>query len=522
MVINIKRFLYTASVLVFGSVFLLNCEPDADKLGEQLLAGTGASGNEVSYSVNAWNISNNNAIQSDASKIGLIGSGTISQYAPLGAFTEPVFGMQRASYITQVRMAAYNPDFGANAEVDSVVLTLKPRYAVDSVTTTTDENYVFSEGNIAAKEEVKTYPVLKYGKAKLNGNPTLFTVNVHEVDEFLKASTDTVYSNQQFAYTQLLGTKTFDGNINSVKITKDSDNSELLNRAASLRINLDPGFFQTKIIAKKGSPELKDAAGFIRYFKGLRISVQETDGYIFTINPEDAEITMFYKYDKTENGTTTRPQTSFKFPLGVGNVHIGQYENAVGASSAVANIDNTKTNDDKLFLQGMGGPSFGFKVPDETVAALKKKVQDEKIGIISAKVRVYTDEVLWNNSYEKPGDFVFLQDVAGTISVLPDVAVLASAPNGLNFTQVKAYDLKSNPSYYDFTITKSLKDIVETEAANKDFIVHMGRFHYNSSNGAVLGKELNSRAYTPNRLVLVGADPANEKRIQLRIIYGSK
>lgn len=517
MVINIKKFLYTASVIVFGSVFLLNCEPEADRLGEQLFSGTGAAGNEVSYPVDAWNISNNDVIRSDAFKIGVVGS-AIQQYAPIGAFSEPVFGMQKASYITQVRMNTYNPDFGANAVVDSVVMTLKPRYAADSVTTTTDENYIFSEGNIPAKKEVKSYPVLKYGNAKIGGAPALFTVNVHEVDEFLKSSTDTVYSNQNFAYSQLLGSKTFDGNITEVKITKDSDNSELLNRVPSLRVDLDPGFFQTKIIAKQGTAELKDAAGFIRYFKGLRISVAENDGYIFHINPEDAEITMYYKYDKTENGTTTRPQATHKFNLGSGNVHIGQYQyNRSG--TPVQAIDNSTVNDTKLFAQGMGGPSVGFKLSDATVATLRSKFQQEKIGIISARVRIHTDKDLWNNNYGKPSGFVFLQNVQGVTSVLPDIDALAGSPN---FALIKAYDLKSNPAYYDFAVTKSVKDIIETDSPNKEFQIHIGDFHLNTDSGSLYGQQYNTRSYDPHRLVFVGADPSNDKHIQLLLIYGTK
>ncbi len=39
---------------------------------------------------------------------------------------------------------------------------------------------------------------------------------------------------------------------------------------AGLRIPLDKDFFQSKIIDKKGSFELKDVASFIRYFRGFK------------------------------------------------------------------------------------------------------------------------------------------------------------------------------------------------------------------------------------------------------------
>ncbi len=72
----------------------------------------------------------------------------------IGAFSEPVFGGQKVSYFTQVRLSSYNPDFGKNPVVDSVVLTLKPLYetASDSLKTTTTEDYIYPDGNVAAKK----------------------------------------------------------------------------------------------------------------------------------------------------------------------------------------------------------------------------------------------------------------------------------------------------------------------------------------------------------------------------------
>jgi hypothetical protein len=56
-------------------------------------------------------------------------------------------------------------------------------------------------------------------------------------------------SNKQVASS--LGTKTFDGYLKAIKITKDSDNSELFSRDAGLRIPLDADFFSKKLLIKK-------------------------------------------------------------------------------------------------------------------------------------------------------------------------------------------------------------------------------------------------------------------------------
>ena len=166
MTYTIKKTFAILFMAIFGSVLLYNCEPETDALGEQLFLNDAAQGNETPYDVIAYNIDNNDSIRSDAGKLGV---------GVLGAFSEKQFGMQKASYLTQLRLSTYDPDFGKNATVDSVVLVMKPIYEADSVTTTTDENYVYPDGNVDAKKVVNTYPVKKYGKAKINGK-TIFNI----------------------------------------------------------------------------------------------------------------------------------------------------------------------------------------------------------------------------------------------------------------------------------------------------------------------------------------------------------
>ncbi|WP_346984276.1 DUF4270 family protein [Chryseobacterium sp. POE27] len=229
--------------MIFGSVILYNCEPDVDDLGEQLFLNGAAQGTEAPFEVTAYNINNHDTIRTDASKL---------SFGVLGAFDEEKFGMQKASYLTQVKLSTYDPDFGTNATVDSVVLVIKPRIATDSVTTNTvDDNYTYTtaaDGAVNAKKVVNTYPVLKFGKAKRN-----LTINVNEVKTFLKSASDTVKSNDSFNFdSQVIGSKVFNGNVSSVAITKDDGGTALFTASTpGIRISLDKQFFQDKIIAKK-------------------------------------------------------------------------------------------------------------------------------------------------------------------------------------------------------------------------------------------------------------------------------
>ncbi len=519
MTYTIKRTFAILFLAIFGSALLYNCEPDADSLGEQLFLGDAAQGKEIPFDLIGYNIDNLDSIQSDASKL---------TSAVLGAFDETQFGMQKASYLTQVRLPSYAPDFGTNAKVDSVVLVIKPTYASDSVTTTTNEDFVYKDatGDIAAKKVVNTYPINKYGKAKKT-----MTLKVHEVTQFLDGYSDKVSSKKEFTYdsSNELGSKVLDGNVNLVTITKDSDASSIYtSSAAGIRVKLDSAFFQNKIIAKKGQTELSDVSNFIRYFKGLRISVAENDGYLMNFGPNDLELVMYYKNDKTENGTTTRPQTTYTFAVGSGNTHIGSYAyNRPAAYTNAMNSINKTNGDEKLYTQGMGGASIGVRFSKTSIDSLKQMYKENKAAIISAKIRIYTDKNLWTNKYYKPNSFTILQKVvddAGktTSTFTTDLTDIAGSNN---FSLYRGYDLDKNPSYYDFTVTKSLKDIVEAKEdvdyTRRYYRIDLGTF-LQTSTGTLAGQQYSSRAYDRSRAVFIGSDASNANRIKVRVTYGTK
>lgn len=512
--------------LVMGMLVLNSCEGELDNLGSQLVDVNASEGYDKAYSLIAYNINNGDVIRADASKLDSV---------RIGAFDEPVFGKQKVSYITQLRLNAYNPDFGKNPVVDSVVLTLKPRYesATDSITTTTNEDYIYPDGAVAAKKVVTTYPISKYGKYKIGTQKTPFTIKVNEVNDFLGGTSDSLTSNKAVALGAQIGSKSFNGTVNSVVVTKDSDATELLNRAVSYRMKLDSAFFQNKIIAKKGDQVLKDAASFIRYFKGISISVQEEDGYLFSMAPNDTGITIYYKNDVTAtDGTVTRTKAELALNLGSGNVHLSSIAynrpaTYITAMSAVG-APNDTSGDPLIYTQGMGGANFGLKIPASTIVQLKNRYKNDKIGIVSAKIRVYNDDS-WNNNYRKPNNMlVRAKDATG---FLPDMASLANA----GYSLLKTANLSTKDAYYDIGITASLKTIIEDDTYDttkgKDFIISLGSYLSDSSTGLLLGQNYNTRAYTPYRVVLKGTDPnntgaeitdRNSKVAQLRLIFTQK
>ncbi|MDR6371844.1 hypothetical protein J2795_004066 [Chryseobacterium bernardetii] len=546
---NLKKTFAMLLLAIFGSALLYNCEPDPDSLGEQLFNGDAAQGNEIAYPVIAYNYDNNDSIRSDASRLisGLSESGVTTNVAVLGAFTESQFGMQRASYVTQLRMPTDNFDFnGANPKVDSVVLVVRPPAntasntyffeSSDSLRTNTYTKTDFPVDGVATEVSIekKTYPVRKYGK--IGGASKSMKINVHEVTTFLDANNDALKrSNASISTGELLGSGVFDGNVSSLSITKKSDNSIVFSGNLGFRMKLsNTDFFQTHILDKKGKPELQDAANFIRYFKGIKISVDETDRYLYQFSPNDLQVIMYYKYDKTDNGTTTRPQATLNFNLGSANAHIGLVEyNRLGTPVKDAlSESNPNEGDAKLFVQGMGGPSVVVKIQDETIAKLKDIYTKDKAGIVSAKIRVYLDPSTWKNTGStEDRKFTLLNNTLNAGKI--DYSKLAFTSDLTNGLGLYYFSEKPEPGYYDFVVTKTIKDIVEgkTETVgdatqpivNKPLIISAGAFAA-STTGTLLGVRNTTRAFDMNRIILIGTDKTNTnpKRIQLMVTYGTK
>jgi len=482
---KIKLFLFS---LFFGSI-AVGCNSDADDLGLQFFENNEAQGEQAAYDLVAYNVNNNDVVRSDSYSL---------KKATLGAFNEIQFGMQKSAYVTQVRLSKYAPDFGTNPIVDSVVLEIKPEY--DATAKTTSTTNITYKGQ-AAKQTLTAYSAVKYG------NPaSAMTINVNEITTNLGSTGTEILSNSSVTGGTLLGTKSFTGNSIAVSINKTSDNTVLLTKEAGLRIPLNASYFQTKIADKGGASELSNESNFINYFKGLKISIQENDGYLINFAPDQVTMTMYYKSGGKSN--------TFSFDLGSSNVHFSQisYNRTTIFNNVMAGIDRTN-GDPLLYMQGMGGPGAGIRIPENAIEALKTLRRDRRAAIVSAKIRLYTDTSVWNNSYTKPDNFLVKKE--GETDFIADIKAMLY---NNNFKLVTAYATNTNPSYYDVNITKTVKDIVEHGQEAKDIILNIGSYLTNY-NGALVSEDYNTNVYSPNRVVFVGTNSVSQYRPRLLVTY---
>lgn len=481
-----KKIKLYLSVFLIGSL-VIGCNSETDDLGVQLFNKDAVSGEVNSYDLVVYNVNNGDEVRADSYALSM---------ATLGAFTESQFGMQKASYVTQVRLSSYSPNLGSNPVVDSVVVELKPEYY------TSADSIVTSRGNlnyngVSVMQTMTTYKAVKYGKAK-----SLLTIKVSEVTEDLGVVGTELKSNKKVSEGVVLGTKVFDGNVRAINIVNSLNNNSLLNREAGIRINLDKAFFQQKIANKNGGAELASESAFVNYFKGLRFYVEENDGYLLTFTPNEVKMTMYYYNDSSKGNTLS-------LNLGASNVHLSQIAyNRSSNFNAVMNNVNTTDGDALLYVQGMGGSGVGVKLSGETIESLKKQYKNNNSAILSAKIRLYTASI-WNNTYTKPSSYLVKE--LGSDNFLTDLITMQT---NANYSLVTAYALNTNSAYYDIDITKTIKDIVEKGGTSKDLVINVGSY-LRGVNGSLVSENYNSNVYSPNRVILVGTDATNKNRVRL-------
>lgn len=487
---KIFNYILTCSVILS----IVSCESESDDFGSQFFKK--ATSQEISYDLVAYNKTNHDTLN-------------VNAYAQdkvlLGAFSEDHFGLQKTSFVSQLSPLEYKPNFGTNAKVDSVVLEILPEFSSDAVKTSVNES--FSYKGQEAKKEIKVYTVAKYGKKSSN-----MKINVDEISKDLTATDSKINSGTLISLGTRLGSLSFDGTTKSIVILKKGTNEQFYSQDAKVRIPLNKNYFQTKVINQVKNSSLDSFENFLSLFKGINISVEDNDGYFFGFLPKNVSIKMYYSNDEN---LSSGKNSVYQFNVTTNCIHFNKNTFNRGQEfKKVFSHINKVDGDSHLYLQGMGGPSGVVKIPESVISQIKKVYQEKKGVILSAKIRVYADEN-WNIEYKKPTDFLlnYLENYNFTSDVL---AFLGKIKENL----VSGYDLDKNSAYYDIIVTETLRDVIEKSKDNRDLEINVGSYMNIQGNTFVAGQT--TRAYTPERIILLGSNTSDTKKIKLNIIYTKK
>ncbi|MFT5242729.1 MAG: hypothetical protein ACJA1H_000564 [Glaciecola sp.] len=356
----------------------------------------------------------------------------------LGVYEDPIqsYGGTTSSFVSQIRGTLTDPDFGTNAEIDSVVLTIP----------------YFSEPTAVDEDGGRTYEL----DSVFGGGS--FNFSIYESNYFLRDfdptaseidSPQNYYANQStgvdmISNAQLEGELLYE-QINffplaaEIELTEEDEDGEpfITSRSApALRIKFDDDiqqFWQEKIIDAAGQPELSNINNFNNYFRGIYFKAESngsTGGRMMLLNmaSNSANIIIYYTRDPFTEGAD-RVQTTYTFNF------TGQRVNFISNDFSIPNGDET-TGDENLFLKGAQGSIAELKLfggddldpenlTDNAFELFKKEFveTDENGNFVSSKKLIneanlvfYVNQELVNTDGDEPNR-VFIYDMNNNIAL---------------------------------------------------------------------------------------------------------
>jgi len=453
----------------------------------------------------------------------------------MGIYDDPLFGSTSGSVVTTVTPSSYNPSFGENVVLDSVVLTI-PYFStslevLEDGETTYELDSVFGSAPIKLSMYESSYFLRDF-------DPNL---GINDLQKYYSnGSTGTDQIDPMLLESRFL----FDtiGFVTSEKEIKLVDTAGTVTRVApSLRFHLDQAFWAEKIFDKEGEVELSNANNFKNYFRGLYFKAESigSEGTAMLLNfaNSGANITVYYSRD-TSTDDDTRISGTYILTFGEKIINfISELPFAVPPS-------NETDGDEKLYLKGGQGSVAVINLfdgiiqdPDtgSDVSALEYfKSKKEKWLINEAHLVFYVDQATVQGLNEP--ERVYLYDLEnGT----PLIDYYGDVDNTLNPVSSRTIHLgrleraddetDSQGVRYKIRITEHINNILLRDSTNvKLGLAVSANVNLEGANSQptvltsdnLVNKVPISSILTPKGTVLYGNNTtAEEKKVYLEIFY---
>lgn len=307
----------------------------------------------------------------------------------LGLYDD-VYGRTTSSFVTQLTPSSYDPDFGDETTIDSVVVTIpffstitdydengNAIYEADSIIPRGDtyksirlrifeNNYFIRDFDPYAEfDESQAY----YSNKTATSSPTTPSP-IEMFGSVLEGEELTMIPDFQTSY----GNGAQNNQItisNNVYVLEEPDNEDdedtdpqiTARLSPGIRVKLDPTFWQNKIIDKEGDPVLSNQNNFKEYFRGLYFKAEAVadDGSFLILNTSssNAHITIYYTKLTTSTVDDEDLTDTASYVLNFGPNKINFFENNYSINNG-----QPETGDNKIYLKGGEGSIAGIKLFD--------------------------------------------------------------------------------------------------------------------------------------------------------------
>jgi len=457
----------------------------------------------------------------------------------LGVYNDPVYGQQVSSVLTQLSLSTTNPQFGTDAVVDSVVLTLP--YFNTELEAGEDGNAVYQLDSLFGNSPYK----LTISRSNF------FLNNFDPEADF--ASAQKYYSNQGPVFenslvgSPLYSNESFFPSNAEVVYGEFNDENELdtIFDAPRLRVNLPVQFFQENIIDKEGSSELFNNNNFRNFIRGIYFKAEPLNGdgnlLLLDFNSAtnaDAGITIYYTSQVTDasdsdgDGDITDligQSSSYKLNFGSNTVNTFSQEFPAAIASEISGA-NKEIGAEKLYLKGGEGAVTVIKLFEDEAELAELRANNWLIN--EANITFFVDQDGVESGEAEP-ERIYLYNLE-TNNILVDYFndVSSNTVTPLNSLILHSGRLVRNESgsgiSYTIRITDHIRNLLDSDLDLDN--VRLGLVvtqNINLTTNSALKSEVDSITRVPSSAVISpegtvlhgNLSPDADKRLKFNIYY---
>ena len=483
---NFSRKIYL-SVICFTLILIQSCEKDFTSLESDVIN----SDNAINFETKSIEY----PIVTSSKSVDPVQSNNLPSFL-LGYNNHAIYGESTSSFVGQMVPDQYHPDFGENAVLDSVILTIP----------------YFSRGVETSEEDDITYEIDSvYGDAPIK-------ISIYRNNFFLRSfdpygefdDTQKYYSNgslsdiESISQGQLEGDLLFEVNdfvpdASQINLTElDTLDEPFVSQkiAPALRFRLDnesDEYWQNLIFANQDDPVLSNENNFKDFFRGLYIKVESinSDGSMMLLNlaSTNTNLTVHYTSDTPITSETDTGNiddiTSYQndYVLNFSGVLLNVFDN--NFSVDVTNSDDVN-GDEAMYLKGGEGyigiiDLFNGTVEDEMgdqvdafdhfKSFFYDDISDSPLKLINeAYIEFYVDQ---NLNLENEPDRIYLYNYEQNMSLLDyflDQSVSSTTINAkinhLEPLQRVDDEPEGQGIKYKIRITEHLNNIILNDSTN--------------------------------------------------------
>ncbi|MGJ8591222.1 MAG: DUF4270 domain-containing protein [Aquaticitalea sp.] len=471
----------------------------------------------------------------------------------LGAYNDETYGLTTASFVSQMGIS-YEPDFGDDVKMDSVVLTI-PYFSTR--TSITDEGEtIYSLDSI-------------FGDGRINIELFENKFFLNTVDPNSEFDMPLAYYSNMSTANNTISTALLEGepiplaasDVNSLTNFKpsadeiqlwDTDDEITERLTPSLRVKLDTTYFRSKIIDMQANDPtvLSNANNFNNYFRGIyfKTTAIDNDGSLALLNFSStaANITIYYTKESTTSGADRVESTyamtfsgnkvnfltnQFDFTIPQGDPITGDprlYLKGGEGSVAVIDLFKGETNED-----GFSPEFMDFKNAFVDTDADGKFVKAKRL-INEANLVFFVDQ---NMVEGNEPDRIFLYDLTNNeplVDFIYDVANTTS-PNSSIVNHLGVLEREGDVSTgdgikYKIRITEHIKNLLLRDStnvklglsvsANVNLESGLNQLKVRTADTDIVNKVPVSSILSPRGTILYGNNTVDEqKKLYLEIFY---